>query len=46
MNCELLLSTQKLARAVLLSGRTVQQLPLFSTRCFLVYDKFSGAAPL
>ena len=46
MNCELLLITRMLASAVLLPGRTVQQLSLVSTRCFLVYDKFSGAAPL
>ena len=43
---ELLLITQMLGSAVLLSGRTVQHLPLFSTRCFLVYDKFFGAIPL
>ena len=35
-----------LAPVVLLSGWTVQQLPSFSTRRFLVYDKFLGAVPL
>ena len=43
---ELLLITQMLAPVVLLSGWTVQQLPSFSTRRFLVYDKFFGAVPL
>ena len=43
---ELLLITQMLAPAVLLSGWTLQELPLFCTRCFLVYDKFFGAVPL
>ena len=35
-----------LAPVVLLSEWTLQQLPLFSARCFLVYDKFFGAVPL
>ena len=35
-----------LAAAVLLSGWTARRLPLFSTRCFLLYDKFFDAVPL
>ena len=41
-----MLITQMLAPAVLLSRWTVGQLPLFSSRCFLVYDEFFDLVPL
>ena len=41
-----MLITEMLAPAVLLSGWTVEQLVLFSSRCFLVYNKFFDEVPL